>query len=160
MGKKRKEKRLVIFIEKMYVLIVLMEENTKKGVQEFNGVKQTWTPYLGCMVRTITGAWRYVSEIVKLNFERNMAKMILASIIAKAWPMQFLGPAANGMNRPALDDFDVNLSGLNSFASFPHNSSLWWIASTGIHIDSPFGISKSPSFMSSNAILGSTVAGG
>jgi len=55
-----------------------------------------------------------------------MANMILASIIAKDWPIQFRGPAAKGMKcRPGANDLEANLSGLNSFASFPHNSSLW-----------------------------------
>lgn len=53
-----------------------------------------------------------------------MDNMILASIMAKPWPTQFLGPAAKGMNRPGMNDLEANLSGLNSFASLPHNSLL------------------------------------
>lgn len=87
--------------------------------------------------------------------------MILASIRAKPCPTQFLGPAANGKKcRPGANDLVANRSGLNSFTSFPQISSLWWIARTGIHIDSPFGITRSPSFMSSNAIRGRSEAGG
>lgn len=90
-----------------------------------------------------------------------MARMILASIMAKDWPTQFRGPAAKGMKwRPGANIFPANRSGLNSFASLPHNSSLWWIASTGIHMESPFGMWRSPSLMSSKAIRGRTVAGG
>lgn len=89
-----------------------------------------------------------------------MANMILVSIMAKPWPTQFRGPAAKGMNRPGAKDLEENRSGLNSLTSLPHNSSLWWMARTGIHIDKPLGMWRSPSFMSSNAILGRTEAGG
>ena len=132
-----------------------------------NGSRRTGTPWRGRSVSTLTGAWRYSSEMPKRKLASITASTTLASTMAYAWPTQLRGPDANGRNRPAHGRGlpGANRSGLNSCASAPHTASSWWMASTGIHSDAPLGTRSSspgpePSVMSSNAIRGSSVAGG
>lgn len=64
-----------------------------------------------------------------------MAKAILASIMAKVWPIQVLGPHPKGKNANwSFDAFETpseNLSGLNSSASSPQSSGSWWMSNVG-----------------------------
>ncbi|ERM97989.1 hypothetical protein AMTR_s00117p00129740 [Amborella trichopoda] len=79
-----------------------------------------------------------------------MANAILASVNAKFFPMQILGPYPNGKKaKGCLAAFDTpseNLSGRNSSASSPQISRSWWIMSIGRTRWTPAGKSRPPKF--------------